>query len=255
MSKIVKFQLSDRLNDELAGIIKHQRTSKPFKDYHAVDSSKLIIECLQYAYKLKNFGIPSNESLNFDQKEISKLIHQKYKFYTEYDIKLVFKLGAIGEFKKENEINNLSIEVVYNWFKRYDEEKRRIAIAEQRRFEDAQDKIRSEEEIRKGIQWQYQLYIDLSNGTKKLDSEPYANIDRIFEWLKERKFFELSNDEYQDISLSGDAMYVMMQEQNEEPLKFTPKQLMRKMALVQVFTKWKQQGKKLVIDNEQLKLV
>lgn len=261
--KIYKEEYSSELSEANALILKHITNSVSVCKMNVKDTTNIIISCLQYAYKLKGFGEPSAESVLFDAKEISKELHKLYKGFTEYDLKYAVKLGALGELKEEGDLNNISIEMVLKWIKRYNLKVRNETLVIQKKFLEQKEKEFNEEEFKKGHTFFLQKIIDLSLDENLIELEPIANLSLYFDHLRDKKIIELTKDEYTHChsvalnimpnykeTLNMQLMYAYRSK--EEVNKSILFQLCKKIGLKLLFSNILKQNKKLIIKDLQL---
>jgi hypothetical protein len=242
--------LAPALNETHKEVIKGL-SGKKFKDLHPVESVKIIVECLQYIYFTKGFGTPTKESINQTALELSKHICRKYAGYNESDIRTACKLGAVGELKKDGDLNVISVEMILTWLGRYQTQIRNEALAIQRKYLDDCEKQRNEQREKDGKLGFLKWIIQMFESIELLKQEPKKNVSLMFDHLRKNGILNLTKDEYDTFWERSYHLYKNYEEQENLFVITTREDCAKELALYHWIAK--QKGK-LIIDETELKL-
>jgi hypothetical protein len=139
-TSIVKRDLSPALSEFERKIIEASKAPKvrdqPRQKLESLVNALItsVVIILGHAAKL------SNQEIALIHREIVNDIYLNFKFLSFEELRLVFALGARGEYKtRPEDIVYFSVATVYNWLKSYVAQTKREAMQKQARYE--QDKL------------------------------------------------------------------------------------------------------------------
>lgn len=269
MNALVKFEIDkfaewlipQKLENQTAYIeCLDKMQSKRYKDLHEVDSTDLLYECIKQVWRLRNVGIPSLDSVNYEIRQLNKELikNKRYSNLTVEELAYVFNRGGLGKFNEGEFIKNevfFSVSNYFSWIEKYYKTIRAQA-------EDLKSKYNKIHETELENIKSHQAYLD-SLDRAVLVMQDWKNhtkysvvvLASIFKMLRDCNLAIPTKEEYEDIALSGKAIYKNLAQQEKGLLSYNEQDFCRYLCLHHFYKKWKQQGKKLEIENEQLKLV
>jgi len=176
------------------------------KTLNIVDFDQEIEKSILEAYITKGFTSNATDVKHYAV-SVCKFVKLEKKHFTVKDVKTAIGLGARGDFKKDNDLNVISPEMLITWIRRYDEQVRKDAIhALQKQIEKEEEKhqeekrIKGENDLKLSICGYYAEYLSgkslleifssfaypenaIANIYNFLDRLELIEIDKEFKWL------------------------------------------------------------------------
>lgn len=160
--------------------------------------AKAIIE----AYVTKGFNSNEQDVAEY-AKQVCKFVKLEKMNLTVNDVKAGIKLGARGDFKKDNDLNIISPEMLITWIRRYDEQVRKDAVYELMRVQAIEEENRQSEKRIKGerdliisISGYYVEYLQGKSLIEIFSFSPYPEnaIENIYRFIDKLGLIEIDND-------------------------------------------------------------
>lgn len=172
------------------------------KSLNIVDFDQEIEKSILEAYITKGFTSNPTDVKHYAL-SVCKFVKLEKKHFTVKDVKTAIGLGARGDFKKDNDLNIISPEMLITWIRRYDEQVRKDAIhALQKQIEKEEEKnqeerrVKGEQGLKLSICGYYQEYLTGKSLEEIFSFTPYYEnaVENIYRFLDKLGLIEIDND-------------------------------------------------------------
>lgn len=172
------------------------------KTLSIVDFDQEIEKSILEAYITKGFTSNPTDVKHYAL-SVCKFVKLEKKHFTVKDVKTAIGLGARGDFKKDNDLNIISPEMLITWIRRYDEQVRKDAIhALQKHIEKEEEKhqeekrIKGENDLKVSICGYYQEYLTGKPLEEIFKFTPYYEnaVENIYRFLDRLGVIAIDND-------------------------------------------------------------
>ena len=172
------------------------------KTLNIVDFDQEIEKSILEAYITKGFTSNATDVKHYAV-SVCKFVKLEKKHFTVKDVKTAIGLGARGDFKKDNDLNIISPEMLITWIRRYDEQVRKDAIhALQKQIEKEEEKhqeekrIKGEQDLKLSICGYYQEYRSGKTLEEIFKFTPYYEnaVENIYRFLDRLGVITIDNE-------------------------------------------------------------